>query len=144
MRTYAIVLAIVALAGGCAPNTPKPPIEQGWRPDEVNADYGSYPSNYQQIIKAWYLENLKDPDSAKFNAFSKPRREHAITNQFNREAVFGYSVCATVNAKNSYGGYTGGQVRWFLIRNGSIVRTQATEGIYSNIYIGRPINCADG
>ncbi|MDR5772865.1 MULTISPECIES: hypothetical protein [unclassified Caballeronia] len=37
-------------------------------------------------------------------------------------AVYGYLVCTDINAKNSYGGYTGAKRRWFLIRNGAVVR----------------------
>ena len=43
---------------------------------------------------------LRDPDSARFGAFAAAHRvskPHTIT------------VCGTVNAKNSYGGYTGSQ-----------------------------------
>jgi hypothetical protein len=100
-----------------------------------------YPNNYVSIIKAWYAENLKDPDSAKFNKISKPQKEHAIENQFQRLALFGYSVCATVNAKNSFGGYTGSKVRWFLIRNGVVVREQPAD---EHIYLGHYPNCGDG
>lgn len=134
-------ILIVSAVSSCQTHSQnKPPVEQGWKPDTENADYGAYPTNYVDLIKSWYMNNLKDPDSAKFVHFSRPRKEHAITNQFNKEAMFGYSVCATVNAKNSYGGYTGGRTMWFLIRNGLIVRTQDPK---HPIYIGRPTNCSD-
>ena len=68
-------------------------------------------------------------------------KEHAITNQFKKEAVYGYSVCAEANARNSFGGYTGMTTRWFLIRNGRIVRSEKPT---VHIYIGRPHRCIDG
>ena len=68
-------------------------------------------------------------------------KEHVITNQFKKEADYGYSVCSDVNARNSFGGYTGMKTRWFLIRNGTIVRSNKPR---YHIYIGRPYRCIDG
>ena len=99
------------------------------------------PQDYERIVRDWYLQNLKDPDSAKFGRITRPLKEHAITNKFEQQAVYGFSVCAEVNAKNSYGGYTGFKTRWFLIRNGQIVRSDAPK---YHIYIGRPYRCIDG
>lgn len=108
---------------------------------EPDADYGSYPDHYQELIKAYMAKTLKDPDSAKYTDFSTPRKEHAIAN---KRAIYGYSSCVLVNAKNSYGGYTGNQQIWFFYQNGQIVRTQnVTTGI-NIIYRGRPINCQNG
>jgi len=45
----------------------------------------------------------------------------------NLQPFFGFSVCAAINAKNSYGGYTGSQMHWFLLRDGKIARVQNTE-----------------
>lgn len=134
----ALILMLVALLTGCAsaPET--------WRPSEAEinaADYGAYPQDHERIIKDWYLQNLKDPDSARFGRITRPLKEHAIGNQFKKQAVYGYSVCAEVNARNSFGGYTGMTTRWFLIRNGQIVRTERPE---VHIYIGRPYRCIDG
>lgn len=108
---------------------------------EPGADYGSYPEQYQELIKAYMTKTLKDPESARYSEFSTPRKEHAIAN---RRAIYGYSSCVLVNAKNSYGGYTGNQQFWFFYRNGQIVRVQnVTTGI-KIIYLGRPINCQNG
>jgi len=138
-----IVPAIILLSlSACVqPQSMRPPVEQGWKPDTTNADHGQYPKNYVAIIKKWYMANLKDPESAKFISFSKPRKEHAIANQFTHEAIYGYTACATVNAKNSYGGYSGNKTDWFLIRNGAVVRQQNPQ---LHIYIGHYPNCSDG
>lgn len=40
---------------------------------------------------------------------------------------YGWSTCATINAKNSYGAYTGVQIWWFFIQNGKVVRSQNTS-----------------
>ena len=142
LRTLWSLLMLVTVLASCAPlpRTEKP----GWRPSPIEiqtADYGAYPSDYETIVKAWYLRSLKDPDSARFGRITRPLREHAIRNQLRKEAIYGYSVCARVNARNSFGGYTGFKTRWFLIRNGRIVRTSPPR---FHIYIGRPYRCIDG
>lgn len=139
--TRLIFLITLVVLSGCQTSVLKPPVEQGWRPAAEGADHGAYPDNYQDIIKKWYMSNLKDPNSAIFVAFSKPRKEHAIADQFKKVAVFGYSACASVNSKNSYGGYTGAKSYWFLIRNGIIIRTQDPK---HHIYIGHEASCEDG
>lgn len=137
-RTLAFAVMISGGLAGCA--TKHIP----WRPtaaEIVAADYGAYPKDYAKIVRDWYRQNLKDPDSARFGRITRPLSEHAIINQFRKEAVYGYSVCADVNARNSYGGYTGTKTRWFLIRNGRIVRSAKPK---YGIYIGRPFRCVDG
>lgn len=130
------VLAALASASG-----PKPPVEDGWRPPVTGVDYGAYPSHYEDTVKAWIAGNLKDPDSVRYRRISRPRQEHAIVNQFRREAVYGYSVCVEYNARNSFGGYGGFETQWFLLRDGQIVRTHSAS---ETIYLGHGANCADG
>jgi hypothetical protein len=91
------------------------------------ADYGSYPSNYQGVIKKALARSLKDPNSAKYSEFTQPVKEYAIQNATEKKAIYGYAVCVLVNAKNSYGGYAGNERRWFFIRNGEVVR-EMSEG----------------
>jgi len=136
LAVIAISLAIVAGASHA-----KKSKEPAWVPPTEGMDYGEYPANYEAIIKAWYADNLKDPFSVVYKRISVPRQEHMITDAKNHVAVYGYSVCADVNAKNSYGAYTGAERKWFLIRNGRIERA----GSFGNIiYIGRQTNCDDG
>lgn len=115
--------------------------------DTRNADYGPYPSNHEALVRSWAAENLKDPESARFGKISQPRKEYMFHNS---QPFFGYSVCASINAKNSYGGYTGSQVVWVLIRDNKIARaqntTQAIAGVIPGTTISRGhfVNCADG
>lgn len=137
-KTLAAAVALLAVLSGCASK------QYVWRPsaaDIETADYGAYPHDYESIIEGWYLRNLKDPGSARFGGITRPLKEHKIVNQFKKQAVYGYSVCAQVNARNSFGGYTGFTTRWFLIRNGQIARSKKPE---YHIYIGRPYRCIDG
>lgn len=106
---------------------------------EPGADYGTYPSNYRQIIEAAMADMLKDPDSARYSGFTQPKHDQVVHLDYapnggvgvTKTAVYGYAVCVAVNAKNSFGGYTGDQLYWFLIRNGQVVRsTQAGEVLY--------------
>jgi len=54
----------------------------------------SLPANYQQLIDAEFVATLKDPESRKIVYGRNP---------------YGSLVCGTLNARNSYGGYTGQQ-----------------------------------
>jgi hypothetical protein len=103
------------------------------------ADYGSYPSNYQGIIKKSLARTLKDRNSAKYSEFTEPVKEYAIENATEKKAIYGYAVCVLVNAKNSYGGYTGNERHWFFIRNGEVVREMA-EG-ETLISMGHKTSC---
>jgi hypothetical protein len=144
MRGIAVLAVATALLAGCATQAQKADeafdVYKATLP-EPNADYGSYPENYQELIKAYMTKTLKDPESARYAEFSTPRKEHAIAN---KRAIYGYSSCVLVNAKNSYGGYTGNQQFWFFFQNGQIVRTQNVTTGMNIIYIGRPINCQNG
>lgn len=100
--------------------------------DVRNMDYGSYPKNYEKAIREHLARTLIDPNSLMLDGFSKPKKFLRITSRrYNAEtdtynpAVFlkYYIVCARVNAKNSYGGYTGWQEHIFYFRDGKIVNS---------------------
>lgn len=111
--------------------------------DLTNAEHGQFPENYEVLIKEWASTNLKDPDSAKYTRISKPRKEYMVVEL---KPFFGYSTCATINAKNSYGGYIGNRNFWFMIRDGKIVRSQNIDAKFPGKIISRGhlANCEDG
>ncbi|WP_153985153.1 hypothetical protein [Lonepinella koalarum] len=114
-----------------------------------NADYGILPKNYQKKATEYLKSTLKDPDSAKFSNFTKPRKEHVIYSKGKyitpNDVFYGYSTCVLVNAKNSYGGYVGNQLYWIFFYNREVFRTQKVDvGFGASIYRGRAINCEDG
>jgi len=115
MRTSITIIFAAALAG-CAAPTPTSPSDA----DFAAANFGAYPSNSAAIIKAYYAGTLKDPDSATYRDFSEPKR-YWMADRFNG-GLYGYLVCATYNAKNSYGGYVGYRTEGFFLRDGAIVR----------------------
>ncbi len=111
--------------------------------DLTNAEHGQFPDNYEDLVKEWASSNLKDPDSAKYSKISKPRKEYMVVDL---KPFFGYSTCATINAKNSYGGYIGNRNFWFMIRDGKIVRSQNIDAKFPGKIISRGhlANCEDG
>ena len=107
-----------------------------------SADFGKYTNNYEELVKTWGSSNLKDPESARYGRISKPRKEFMVENL---KPFYGFSLCAEINAKNSYGGYVGAQTYWFMIRDGKVARAQSTSGFPGKmISRGHFVNCEDG
>ena len=118
MKNIVIGLLFVTLAG-CASF----PTEQ----ESAVADYGSYPDNYEQIVKSFYNRTLKDPSTAQYRWISSPKTTW-LGNRFTG-VRYGYLVCVTLNAKNSYGAYIGFGTDGFLIRDGSVIE-YVSKGIW--------------
>lgn len=78
------------------------------------ADFGAYPSNYQEMIQNYMGQMFLDPYSAVYR-FAPPEKRKAG----NR---YGYYVRTTINAKNRMGGYTGAKNYSFMIHNNEIWR----------------------
>lgn len=115
IRFFAIITASV-LISSCAS---KPTQEE-----LANADYGIYPENYQEIIVNYFSMRLKDPSSAQYSFLKGPEKQwYGFGN------VYGYGACFTINAKNSYGGYTGQQLHFVMIRDGRVVKEQDEKGL---------------
>ena len=88
--------------------------------DVAKADYGSYPANYEDIVKTFYGNMLKDPDSAQYKNITVPKT-FWLGDRISG-SKFGYLVCATLNAKNSYGAYVGYKTDGLLIRDGAVIQ----------------------
>ena len=100
-----------------------------------NADYGRYPKDYQQHIRGYLDENLRDAGSAKIRITTPPRKVLRLSNQ----GVQGsgragwdafYLACADVNAKNAYGGYTGWQTHRYRFHKGGLVEDEKNLSVY--------------
>lgn len=118
-----IALALIGAAlSACA----TPPTAQ----QVASADYGPFPDSYQETIKTYMASVLKDPDSARFDFSRTPVKAWYGYG----EKTFGWATCAGVNAKNSYGGYTGSQPSYFFMRNGYVqqARHGGTDGSLEN------------
>lgn len=95
----AMFLGVFALTG-CA--IPKQETYYTLTQEEIdNSNPEKLPDNYKSLIKNYFIRALKDPDSAKY-IFYKPVRAYTASTKI----VF-WMVRVDVNAKNSYGGYTG-------------------------------------
>lgn len=122
-----ISLVLTFTLFGCA----IPPTQQ----EIASADYGLYPKDYEEIIKSYMNNILKDPMSAQYTFLGAP--QIAWTAYGGKK--FGYGTCVRINAKNSFGGYTGNQLSYFLIRNGSVVTAlvgTANNPIYQGMISG--------
>ena len=72
----------------------------------------SYPE-VRALVADFFSMNLKDPDSVKGLVISRPVASCHGRGHPGRRAVCGYQFCVAVNAKNSFGGYTGRKVLVF-------------------------------
>lgn len=111
-------LLLIALLGGCAELAPIPPAPV------TESDYGEKPENYQELITTYMARHLRDPDSAKYEFGGTPSRGWNSGNGMGRQ--YGWFVCAHINAKNAYGGYTGLRRHYFLIKDGRVLLSEET------------------
>src|SRR5215472_10473245 len=89
-------------------------------PSADTARYGPYPTNYKELIVQWLNKQLIDPDSARIEWDGEPKPTDLGKGS---EAVSGYLVNFTVNARNQFGAYTGKQKHSVLIRNGEVTKS---------------------
>jgi len=83
------------------------------------ARYGTYPTNYKEIVTKWLQTQLIDPGSARIEWTGEPKPADLGTKG---EHLYGYLVNFTVNARNRFGTYTGKQTHGALIRNGEVIK----------------------
>jgi hypothetical protein len=104
-------MAAAVLLSGCA------------APDQATlaaADYGTYPADYRTDVSRYLDDTLKDPASAQVEYLADPHQGF-IRKNIGAQPIYGYRVCFTLNAKNSYGGYTGKHLTTVLLRDGTVV-----------------------
>jgi hypothetical protein len=89
-------------------------------PSTDSARYGPYPTNYKEIIMQFLNKQLIDPDSARIEWKEEPKPSDVGKGS---EALSGYLVNFTVNARNRFGSYTGKQKHSVLIRNGEVIKS---------------------
>lgn len=128
-----LIMVLAVFATGCA----KAPT-----PEELaKANYGTYPGDYQEVIKRHMNLVLKDPASAQYNFYKGPSQAWYSPSPLvggDGSTKFGYAVCVGVNAKNSFGGYTGMKPSYFLVRNGSVIArligdSEFVAGVVNNL-----------
>src|SRR5690606_37667261 len=99
------------------------------------ADIGPMPdpADTERMVRAWGEVNLKDPDSARYT-FGPLKKGYYRPNQIpgslpTGKAHFAWEQLVVINAKNSYGGYTGQQAYTFYFRDGRMVHYIDVDGL---------------
>ena len=110
-----MLVAFVALVGCASTATIDPATVEA-------ADYGPYPENYTELTKDYFQSRLKDPNSAQYR-FTEPYQAYlrAAPVAGGKPTSFGYVVDVGVNAKNSFGGYTGEKRHRLFVKNSVVV-----------------------
>lgn len=115
LRKVSAVLAFLVVAG-CS-----------YGPTQDQIDYGRYgdiPDQAQSetSAKAFFETYLKDSESARYK-FTPLSKGWMFSNRFEGSIFYaGYILEAQVNAKNSYGGYTGWSTYRLLFNGRALVR----------------------
>ena len=94
---------------------------------KTNPQPAPLPKNWQSMVKDSISTRLKDPYSAKFRFLEQPE-PYAFSNADRYPSeyhsaeypMFGLVGGVFVNAKNSYGGYTGEKLWIYIISNGAV------------------------
>ena len=126
LPTRAALIGSLCLLAACAVTQPSVQVSMKTVRSE---NYGSYPQNYQRQVRQYLKDSLLDPGSAKIrigtphkvfqiynplaNTYPPKTPKELKTNQY-------YVVCAEVNAKNTFGGYTGWQTKIYRFVDGGI------------------------
>jgi hypothetical protein len=114
------LLALALQASHEAPiSLPKAvPMEIPRQPSLPVATPDSDPSSGIALAEEALRARLKDPDSAKF---TWPYGFRYGTFRLGSKSAEGWITCGTVNAKNSFGGYTGSAATLTVIRDGAVI-----------------------
>lgn len=110
MKAQLLLLALAVALCGC--QIPQTQTSSSYRssppdftvPDEVakSAQYLPKPSDFRAEVKRYLRLRLKDPESAIYENWTLGRAYLG-----SNPPVYGWLSSVSVNAKNSYGGYTG-------------------------------------
>lgn len=117
----AATLILCTAISGCASVGPiAPTLEQ-----LQSADYGAEPVTYKEGVQQFFDATLKDPSSIQYREVTVPEKGYMQTHSMmgGTKINYGWLVKATVNAKNTYGGYVGFRTYSFLFRGSQIVDT---------------------
>lgn len=112
MKGLAFCAAMLFFIGDLAGQAP-----QGSPADP--ALYGPYPTNYKEIVMNWLNSQLVDAATAKIEWQGDPQPADLGKNGEHR---YGYLVQFSVNARNSFGTYTGKQQHGALIKDGEVIK----------------------
>jgi ketosteroid isomerase-like protein len=111
---------------------PPPAIAPEFGPPEpprgVASKYGEMPTNYEGMIRKYFLEHLKHPESIQYAKITQPEQGYTtgITGVLlmREKREYGWTVKATINAKDSHDSYVGFKTYTFLFRGEKIIDTR--------------------
>ena len=109
-RAVTLLLPLTFVLTACA-TVPLPPERA------AALDYGIEPTDPETSIRAFVGARLKDPMSAVYSPITHDGQS-AIS--YYGRTIWGWRYSCTVNAKNSFGAYTGAEPFTFIIRDGTI------------------------
>lgn len=134
MKKYAISFMAMIGLSGCGLMQKPPPVPTY---EQVqSADFGRVPYDAESIVRNFMGQRLKDPNSARYDqvvplqkGYRVPRDGFVAWGQI----IYGFATCYKINAKNSYGGYTGDQLYYFFMRNDEVIyyEGESSSGILS-------------
>ena len=99
-----LLFAAALILGGCATAVKVPPVMEIEKSRMRTATPPESQKDAEAMVIAFFAETLKDPESARYTF--RPIKRGWITARPNIR-WFGWFICGTINAKNSYGGYVG-------------------------------------
>lgn len=120
IKGYLSLIALAILAG-CS----TPPSDLSGRRLSL-ADAGPPPADQKVVVAAVLRHRLKDFDSAKIEYPTRPRPAVFANTAFNNGGA-GWEICPLVNAKNSFGAYTGYRPVFIFWNSGQVLDFNADE-----------------
>lgn len=126
MRIF-VAASLCFLLTACAQTQSAKPLTPEYIPakqpeKQVIRKYFHLTPQQQESAKAAVIGRLKDPESARFAS---------IVGIGDPEGTGKYAVCGTVNAKNSYGGYTGSRM-FAVIDNSNVLFWSESKKAFDN------------
>jgi len=110
-------------AAAPAPARTEPELPESAR--DPAAKYGAMPAHYEEAIRTYFLLHLKHAESVRYRDIGKPERGYTtgITGGFlmREKHEYGWTVKATIDAKDSHDSYVGFKTYTFLFRGERIV-----------------------
>lgn len=117
----ALALSVACVLPGCV-TLPTPQ-------EQAAAYYGDpiAQQDAERLAVAFLHSHLKDPDSAQYEW--RPVQKSYLQDSMIAGGArhYGYVLGGAVNAKNSYGGYTGATAFFFVFLNGSITSAMSEQ-----------------
>ncbi|MDQ2658799.1 MAG: hypothetical protein M3Y03_00080 [Verrucomicrobiota bacterium] len=120
-KTLCILIAFAITSYGGVPSAAQ----------NAAADHGPYPANYEVIVRRWIKQTFNDPYSLRDLTISKPAKGWRTgAPLFGEKAVnYGWEVLVTVNAKNTFGAYTGLQTYDLILRDGRVISDGSRDAV---------------